>query len=340
MISSQEFQQKLQAGQIHEALAIVVRDTSELEIVTQMSEASLASTQSVSREYLRTKINLLTGEIYNEVSKDLVGNHDNYRQLQQLHTERIVASHRQVQGYLHQIEAILRVISPPSIESRSSIDTERLERLDSASLGTLLNRSTARSIDDESTSIQQPESTAPDTLTLIDRVGDGLPDDSPPWEPTPPPLPQETLAQQSPALDRSLIENTDPIGFDELGVGSLATGMLIDDDLDLSIDEAAEVWEEWVEDDDFLSAVLPQPPSASSASIPNWQDRLVRRHLNPIDVKPITPRVTAESVDPLARWDKFEPEYIGISTDDSPQHQRSTERDSHQMDKLIADLDI
>jgi hypothetical protein len=335
MISSQEFQQKLQAGHIHEALAIVVRDTSQLDIVTQMTEASLASSQSASSEYLRTTINLLTGEIYNEVGKDLVVNSDTYRQLQQLHTDRIVASHRLVQGYLHQIETILRVVSPPQSESRSSIADNRI---DATSLVTLLNRSSSQSIANQPSS-QQAEINTSDNSTFAEHASDRLGDRERSWE----------LQPSPPALeDRHLwIDNTDPLAFDEplpMAVDTIESHLDVlpmDDEIDLSIDEDSEVWEEWLEDDDFLSAVLPQPPSVLSASsVSNLPDRLIGRHLHPIGVKPISPRTTVESVDPLARWDKFEPEYIGISTDELQQPQPSIDRDTERMARLFADLDI
>jgi hypothetical protein len=343
MISSQEFQQKLQAGQIHEALALVVRDTSELEILTQMTQASI-SIGSASSEYLRTKINLLTGEIHNEVSTDLVANPDNYRQLQQLHTDRIVASHRLVQGYLHQIEAILRVLSPILSETRSSLAQNRL---DATALETLVNRSSP-SIDDRS-SLQQSQATVSDDLTFGEYVSERSSNCTHLVEPLPSLLVPTTDEIAPPALAQPLWnEHHNPIGLDE-PLPTLAADasqfpldtLKIDTDLDLAIDDG-QVWEEWVEDDDFLAEVLPQPPSVSSVStLPNWQDRLVRRHLNPIDVKPITPRATiVESVVPLARWDKFEPEYLGIGTDDRQPPQPEIDRDTARMAQLFADLDI
>jgi|GEM_PF-3152793 len=108
MISSEEFHQQLQAGQIQAALALIVRDASELDVTTRMTE-DLANCQSSSSEYLRTKINLLTGEIYNEVGKDVVTRHS-YIKLQQLHIDQIMVSHRLVQGYLDRVKAILTVL--------------------------------------------------------------------------------------------------------------------------------------------------------------------------------------------------------------------------------------
>lgn len=342
MISSQEFQQKLQAGKIHEALALVVRDASELDITTQITEASISSSQSSGSEYLRTKINLLTGDVQNEVGKGLVTNNDTYHQLQQLHIDRIVASHRLIQGYLDRIKAILAVSSPTQLQSRSSLDPDRLNWLNSASLVAILNRST-----ENYPLPQQPESTTTADLRFVQ------PDDSSArWperlsEPqSSPPMSDDSIAQQTPALAQPhWSENSDALALEELmptsddSAAKLPLANLpINDDLARSLDEDGAGWE----DEDFVSAAaIPDPPAVSPAApIPNWQDRFGRRQLNPIDVKPIMPRSTPESVDPPAQWDKFEPEYIGISADDPQQPQLADHRDSHQMDRLLADLDI
>lgn len=112
MISSAEFQQTLQAGDIHQALALLVRDTRELDITTRLTEDLSTSEQMNNSGYLRTKINLLTGEIQNEVSKDIFANSHNYLKLQQLHHDRIIAADRIVQGYFSQLQAILVDLPP------------------------------------------------------------------------------------------------------------------------------------------------------------------------------------------------------------------------------------
>jgi hypothetical protein len=340
MLSNQEFQQKLQAGQIHEALALLVRDASELDITTQIAADATLGTQSSGSEYLRTKIDLLTGSVHNEVGKDLVTDRASYLKLEQLHIDRIVASHQMVQGYLHQIKAILTVLSPTPIETRLTLDTDRSQRLTSASLTALLTQSTSRSIADPPLP-QQPESIAASTSLQID--SDRLPERSHRSEPKPSPsMPNDPIAQQPPTLVQPWSETRDRIGLDEplptldANAAKLSLDPLLVDDLDLSIDEDGAVWEEWVEDEDFGSEpVMPQP---LVSTIPNWQDRSIRSHLNPIDVKPVIARANTESV-ARSQWDKFEPEYVGISTDPQ-QPQLASDRNSHQMDKLLADLDI
>jgi hypothetical protein len=343
MISSQEFQQKLQAGKIHEALALVVRDASNLDITTQIAEPSSSSSQFAGSEYLRTKINLLTGDVQNEVGEGLVNNNDTYHQLQQLHTERIVASHQQIQGYLDRIKAILTVSSPTQLQSRSSLDPDRLDWLNSASLVAILNRATENYL-----LPQQPESITTADLTCAQRDADRSGNRSHGAESL---MCDDTISQQIPALTQPhWSENSDLLALEELmpTSGERAAKKMplanlpMADDLDRSIDERRQVGEEWGEDEDVGSAAaIPDPPTvAPTAPIPNWQDRSIRRQLNPLDVKPIIPRLTSGAVEPLPQWDKFEPEYIGISAEDLQQPQLATNRDSPQMDKLLADLDI
>lgn len=125
MISSTEFQQTLQAGKIHQALTLLVRDASELDITTHLTENSVTDSQIDNTGYLRTKINLLTGEIHNEVSKDVLADGTNYLKLQQLHHDRIVASNRIVQGYLSQLKAILASV-PPTLAQPPTVEPTQL----------------------------------------------------------------------------------------------------------------------------------------------------------------------------------------------------------------------
>ena len=125
MISSTEFQKTLQAGKIHQALALLVQDATELDITTRLTADSITDCQTGNTGYLRTKINLLTGEIQNEVSKDILASGHSYIKLQQLHHDRIVASDRIVQGYLSQLKAILAAL-PPTVAQLPKVEADRL----------------------------------------------------------------------------------------------------------------------------------------------------------------------------------------------------------------------
>jgi hypothetical protein len=125
MISSQEFQEKLQAGQIHEALALAIQAASELDITTRMTE-DLPNHRSSGSEYLRTKINLLTGNVENEVGKKIVTDSNSYLKLQQLHIDRVAESHRLFRGYLQQLEAILTALPPTVSDAKFAAATDDL----------------------------------------------------------------------------------------------------------------------------------------------------------------------------------------------------------------------
>jgi hypothetical protein len=245
MISSQEFQRTLQAGNIHEALALLVRDATQIDVTTRLTTDS-NNAQASQTGYLRTKINLLTGEIQNEVGNGVVTDSSSYPKLQKLHIEQVVASDRIVQGYWDQLKTILGVLSPTKIES---------PRSNSDSLGAKLAQASLR---------LQPDIVPPSPLT-------------------------PTIPTQLSPISES-----------------------IDDDVDLSIDSEGEVWEEWVEDEDFSSpSTLPQPSLIPPMlTIADRSENLVKRHLNSLAVKPTAPRTNPESVTSSPGWDKFAPDYI------------------------------
>lgn len=164
MISSAEFQQTLQSGKIHQALAMLVRDGTELDITTRLREDSVNDCQAGNTGYLRTKINLLTGEIQNEVSKDILASGNNYLKLQQLHHDRIVASDRIVQGYFSQLKAILASL-PPTLAQIPQVGTPQLNS------DALLARLTQAAL-----LLKDPEVTSPGSQ-LADNLAAPDPDD-------------------------------------------------------------------------------------------------------------------------------------------------------------------
>jgi hypothetical protein len=278
MISSAEFQHKLRSGQIYDALALVVQETVELEITTQMNEDPDPD-RSADGEYLRTRINLLTGNIQNEVGKNVVTS-PNFLKLQQLHLDQLAVSQQGVRGYLEQIQSILAILPANSMTSgdRSQLPTD--DRF-------------------------QPSGRVAETFgSSIDPTN----------------KPTSDVAED-PDLE------IDPV-------------MNIDEDLDLSIDRDGAVWEEWVEDEDFVSssAILAPPLMAPRMPLPESPTQWVRRPLDPIAIKPIAPRAATTPVDPATKWEQFEPEHLGCGIE--PQSRVKHYPDPQQMDKILADLDI
>ena len=257
MISSHEFQAKLQAGQIHEALALAIQAASELDITTRMTE-DVPNYRSSSSEYLRTKINLLTGNVENEVGKKVITDNNSYLKLQQLHIDRVAESHRLIRGYLQQLEAILTALPATAGDAKFENPTD---------------------------------------------------------------------------LARTNLVATAPL------TTPLPNPLNVDEEIDLSLDRDGEVWEEWVEDEDFqFEAGSPQPRSISPISmLPDRLDRPVRTPLNPLPLKPIAVRSTPTPVN-TSGWDKFAPEYIGSDAD--PQPRPLSRGDVDRLDELLTDLDL
>lgn len=99
---------------------------------------------------------------------------------------------------------------------------------------------------------------------------------------------------------------------------------IVNDYLELSVDEDREIWEDWLEATDVVTAAnLTQPTIAlPELDIPDFSDRWVRRPIDLVDLKPLVLRQTSETVTAVERWAKFEPEYVDfdptIPTDRSP----------------------
>ncbi len=148
MISSQEFQQKLQAGQIQEALDLVGCDPTLLQrgLNHKLDVTTRFRPDSPTAEYLRTKIDLLTGVIQTEIggavaiaeTDDRPCQGDRYHQLKQLHIEQVLGSYQIVADRLDRIQsiltALLSITSPsqdfqPFIATRPSADTLLAQRL-------------------------------------------------------------------------------------------------------------------------------------------------------------------------------------------------------------------
>jgi hypothetical protein len=286
-ISREEFHHKLQSGQIQAAILMISSDptllergfTQELDVTTYSIAEEPDADRSVNNGYLRTKINLLTGEVQNEISHNLVLDSIAHTNLQQLHAERIDASYRIVRGHLDRLKAILTALSPALQQCQVAASDEANPQLASLGMGeltaTLLQNRSHRS---HSVSPAVPSVDA--APRQIDRL---FP-------------PEESIVESL---------NIDPI--------QVAPGEF--DEIDLSLQTDDEVWEEWVEDDDFQpkSSIGSQPTTVTEElKLPALQEHWVRRPLSPIDVKPIVPRANAISSDPIERWEKFVPEYIEI----------------------------
>jgi hypothetical protein len=88
----EEFKEKLRSGEIYDALTIAMSEAIELKVTTWVSSAE-ESQGTLDREpqsgrCLRTRINIVDGEVENEIGSDFIGN-EAYAELQRFHLEQV-----------------------------------------------------------------------------------------------------------------------------------------------------------------------------------------------------------------------------------------------------------
>jgi hypothetical protein len=97
-----EFKDKLRSGEIFEALTIAMSEAIELKVTTWVSSAESPPTvqdfyangtlkedlQPPAGSCLRTRINLVDGEVENEIGSEFIGN-EAYAELQEFHLEQV-----------------------------------------------------------------------------------------------------------------------------------------------------------------------------------------------------------------------------------------------------------
>jgi hypothetical protein len=315
MISIAEFQQKLDSGQVHAALALLVRDGAELDITTQIGAEigdQIVNDQAINHTYLRTKINLLTGSVQNEVGEDLTIGSPDYLQLHQLHLDRIVISHQIIQGYQDSLKEILLTLSSSSsLSPLSPIDVPQPQELAQSIVGNRLNsdllmaKLIQSSVPGRDDRFPQVELTAMGQSSISQpSIGQSIPTNQSN------PINQANLINQDQQSD--LLNNSQTNDQQQYfpHINPMA------EDIDLSIVHEDEVWEEWIQDEEIASLLdSPAPLGQTGSSVaPDRSGSLTRRQLHPIEVKPMMPR-QSKSIETSVAWSQFVPEHLGIAPD-------------------------
>ncbi|HEY9649730.1 MAG TPA: hypothetical protein V6C95_03635 [Coleofasciculaceae cyanobacterium] len=125
MASSDNFRKQLKAGNITEALALALSEAVELNITTWVASSSdeVEAEQAQPGHRLRTRINLIEGDIENEIGDQFIANGP-YRELRQFHLEQVAEGHRIIQSNLKTVQKLFEVLlatrssaaTPPVIE--------------------------------------------------------------------------------------------------------------------------------------------------------------------------------------------------------------------------------
>ena len=110
MASSDDFKAKLKAGNITEALVMALSEAAELKFTTWVPcEDDAEADEAKPGHRLRTRINLIEGEVEHEVGDEFIGN-GRYRELKQFHLEQVAEGSKLIQNNLKSLQKLFEVL--------------------------------------------------------------------------------------------------------------------------------------------------------------------------------------------------------------------------------------
>ncbi len=115
MSASEEFQKQLRAGNLADALTLALSQAIELEIKTWVSTESAGSEldaldQPAPGYALRTRINLIDGDIENEVGSQFIGDGP-YRELRDFHLQQVLEGRQIIQNNLENLQRMFAILA-------------------------------------------------------------------------------------------------------------------------------------------------------------------------------------------------------------------------------------
>lgn len=197
MASSDDFKTQLKAGNIPEALALALSEAVELKFTTWVpTEEDVETSEAKPGHRLRTRINMIEGEVEHEVGEEFIGN-GRYRELKQFHLEQVAGGSQLIEDNLKSLQKLFEVLvalrypetTSPFIEPES-LDGES-QRLPSAEEIT------------DAKPVVEPAEVVTDSIVSPDLVQNIHPEPSPTSE-----LPVSSLTP-SVENDSILVEETD-----------------------------------------------------------------------------------------------------------------------------------
>jgi hypothetical protein len=131
MASSDDFKAKLKAGNITEALVMALSEAAELKFTTWVPcEDDAEVDEAKPGHRLRTRINLIEGEVEHEVGDEFIGN-GRYRELKQFHLEQVAEGSKLIQNNLKSLQKLFEVLvalryseAEPPVIAPESVDLE------------------------------------------------------------------------------------------------------------------------------------------------------------------------------------------------------------------------
>jgi hypothetical protein len=110
MASSDDFKAQLKAGNITEAIALALSEAVELKFTTWVpSEEDVEASEAKPGHRLRTRINMIEGEVEHEVGEEFIGN-GRYRELKQFHLEQVAQGSQLIENNLKSLQKLFEVL--------------------------------------------------------------------------------------------------------------------------------------------------------------------------------------------------------------------------------------
>ena len=111
MASSEDFKKYIQAGKLTEALALAMGAAVKLQITTRVlgDEDMATGSDSQPGERIRTQINMVEGQITNEIGEQFTGKNP-YKDLKQVHLEQVKEGAKTIQNNLKSLQKLFRLL--------------------------------------------------------------------------------------------------------------------------------------------------------------------------------------------------------------------------------------
>ena len=110
MASSEEFKQAIREGRLNDAFVLAMSKAPELHITTWIASAESSTAKPEAGKCLRTHINLVEGEITNEIGTELIED-PLYQKAQQFHIQQISQGHQTISHNLESLQQMLRLMA-------------------------------------------------------------------------------------------------------------------------------------------------------------------------------------------------------------------------------------
>lgn len=182
MASSKEFKQAIREGRLNDAFVIAMSNAPQLHITTWVASGESES-KPLEEECLRTHVNLVEGEIINEIGEELIS--DNLSAtLQQFHLQQVTQGHQTISQNLQSLQQMFRLLAvlqkQQKGEAYTPINTWKIAdttlppasttnlRLENNSTNQTANFTSASESIDIPSSINEEEDIVDDLLSLDD----------------------------------------------------------------------------------------------------------------------------------------------------------------------------